>query len=152
MKVGISTASFFKRLNNEEALPLLNRWGIPCTEMFFTSFSEYEPRFAEALSAVFTLERAVNSALAGGSWQSAGGEAVLACFRKFDRVLAVFDVDAAASQGAAELPPEIMALAERRVEARKAKDFKTADAIRDELKAQGWVIVDTPRGPEVRKA
>lgn len=51
MKVGISTASFFKRLNNEEALPLLNRWGIPCTEMFFTSFSEYEPRFAEALSA-----------------------------------------------------------------------------------------------------
>ena len=107
---------------------------------------------AEALSAVFTLERAVNTALAGGSWQSAAGEAVLACFRKFDCVLAVFDVDAAASQSTADVPPEIMALAEKRVEARKAKDFKTADAIRDELKAQGWVIVDTPRGPEVKKA
>ena len=107
---------------------------------------------AEALSAVFTLERAVNTALAGNAWQSGAGDVILGCFRKFDRVLAVFDVDSAASGAVQEVPEEIMALARQRVEARKAKDFKTADAIRDTLKAQGWVIVDTPRGPEVKKA
>ena len=51
VKLGISTASLFLRKNNEEALPLLNEWGIPYAEVFLTSFSEYNPRFASALAA-----------------------------------------------------------------------------------------------------
>jgi len=46
---------------------------------------------------------------------------------------------------------EILALAEARTAAKKAKDFKRADAIRDELKAKGWVIEDTPKGPKLKK-
>ncbi len=106
---------------------------------------------AEALSAVFTLERAVNTALASNSFQSEAGGVILGQFRRFDRVLAVFDVDAA-SEEAEDVPAEIMALAQKRIEARKAKDFKTADEIRDSLKAQGWVIIDTPQGMKVKKA
>ena len=107
---------------------------------------------AEALSAVFTLERAVNTALASNSFQSEAGGVILDQFRRFDRVLAVFDVDAAASEEAVDVPAGIMALAQKRIEARKAKDFKTADEIRDSLKAQGWVIIDTPQGMKVKKA
>ena len=107
---------------------------------------------AEALSAVFTLERAVNTALASNSFQSEAGGVILEQFRRFDRVLAVFDVDAAASEEAEDVPAGIMALAQKRIEARKAKDFKTADEIRDSLKAQGWVIIDTPQGMKVKKA
>ena len=107
---------------------------------------------AEALSAVFTLERAVNTALASNSFQSEAGGVILEQFRRFDRVLAVFDVDAAASEAAEDVPAGIMALAQKRIEARKAKDFKTADEIRDSLKAQGWVIIDTPQGMKVKKA
>lgn len=107
---------------------------------------------AEALSAVFTLERAVNTALASNSLQSEAGGVILEQFRCFDRVLAVFDVDAAASEEAEDVPAGIMALAQKRIEARKAKDFKTADEIRDSLKAQGWVIIDTPQGMKVKKA
>ena len=33
----------------------------------------------------------------------------------------------------------------------KSKDFKRADAIRDELKAKGWVIEDTPKGIKLKK-
>ena len=106
---------------------------------------------AEALSAVFTLERAVNTALASNSFQSEAGGVILGQFRRFDRVLAVFDVDAA-SEEAEDVPAGIMALAQKRIEARKAKDFKTADEIRDSLKAQGWVIIDTPQGMKVKKA
>ncbi len=48
-------------------------------------------------------------------------------------------------------PPELLALLEERQAARKAKDFKKSDAIRDELKVKGWIIEDTPKGPRLKK-
>ena len=50
-----------------------------------------------------------------------------------------------------EIPADIAALLEARQVARKAKDFKRSDAIRDELKAKGWAIEDTPKGPKLKK-
>ncbi len=35
--------------------------------------------------------------------------------------------------------------------ARRAKDFKRADAFREQLKAMGWVIDDTPKGARVKR-
>jgi cysteinyl-tRNA synthetase len=50
-------------------------------------------------------------------------------------------------------PPEVEQLVAERQEARAARDFARADAIRDELVAQGWEIRDTPEGPRaVRRA
>jgi len=37
-----------------------------------------------------------------------------------------------------------------RAQARKSKDFKAADAIRDELRARGVEIEDTPQGTKWR--
>jgi cysteinyl-tRNA synthetase len=39
----------------------------------------------------------------------------------------------------------------QRESARKVKDFQRADALRDELKAKGWVIEDTPKGPRLKR-
>ena len=50
-----------------------------------------------------------------------------------------------------EAPAEFIALLEERAAARKAKDFARADAIRDELTAQGWVIEDTPNGARLKR-
>ena len=44
-------------------------------------------------------------------------------------------------------PPEIVALAAARVEARTARDFAAADRLRDEIAAAGWVVTDSPDGP-----
>ena len=44
------------------------------------------------------------------------------------------------------LDSEIEALIEERTNARKAKDFKTAAAIRDNLKEMGIILEDTPQG------
>ena len=41
------------------------------------------------------------------------------------------------------------ALLQKRQEARAAKDFGAADAIRDELLAMGWVVRDTPEGAKL---
>jgi cysteinyl-tRNA synthetase len=43
-------------------------------------------------------------------------------------------------------PPEILALAEARNDARARDDFETADRIRDELEAAGWIMRDSARG------
>ena len=50
------------------------------------------------------------------------------------------------------LKEKIETLLARRTEAKKAKDFATSDAIRDELTAMGVAIMDTPEGTVWEKA
>ena len=45
---------------------------------------------------------------------------------------------------------EIDRLIAARNAARKARDFKRADALRNELKSKGWIIEDTPKGPRLK--
>ena len=47
---------------------------------------------------------------------------------------------------AAEPPPEVLAVAQRRTEARAAKDFAESDRLRDELAGAGWLVRDGPDG------
>ena len=51
----------------------------------------------------------------------------------------------------ANADPEIDALVLKRTEAKKAKNWAEADRIRDELKARGIEIIDTPQGAKWRK-
>jgi cysteinyl-tRNA synthetase len=67
---------------------------------------------------------------------------------EWNRIDSVLGVGAAPETSA---PAEIVALLDARQAARKAKDFKRADAIRDELKAKGWAIEDTPKGPKLKR-
>jgi cysteinyl-tRNA synthetase len=52
---------------------------------------------------------------------------------------------------AAEVPAELVAMAEARVAAKKAKDFAEADRLRDAIAAAGWIVQDTPTGPKLKK-
>ena len=51
----------------------------------------------------------------------------------------------------AAVPPEVEALVAERAAAKKAKDFARADALRAEIAAMGWTVVDTAQGPQVSK-
>ena len=55
------------------------------------------------------------------------------------------------SKEVTEVEPEIQALIDERQAARKAKNFARADEIRDELKAKGITLKDTPQGVQVIK-
>lgn len=82
----------------------------------------------------------------------------LAALRDFDRVLSLNLIAAAqtlakkqAEEDAACADPEIDALVAARTQAKKEKNFAEADRIRDELKARGVEIIDTPQGPKWKK-
>ena len=82
----------------------------------------------------------------------------LAALKDFDRVLSLNLLEAAdklrkkqAEEAAANADPEIDALVAARTAAKKSKNFAEADRIRDELKAMGVEIIDTPQGTKWRK-
>ena len=60
------------------------------------------------------------------------------------RGLEVFGLGSLAEREVA--PPEVVELAERRMQARAARDFETSDRLRDELAALGWQMRDEPGG------
>jgi cyanophycinase-like exopeptidase len=49
-------------------------------------------------------------------------------------------------------PAEVLALVEKRQAARQNKDWAAADALRGEIAALGWQVLDTPQGPKVEPA
>lgn len=49
------------------------------------------------------------------------------------------------------IPKEIINLAKQRDKARKAKDFKTADKLREEIEKRGYIIEDTKEGFVIKK-
>jgi len=66
---------------------------------------------------------------------------------EFDKI---FALDLGGEVIREELPKEAEELIHRREEARKAKDWKTADKIREQLRAMGIIIEDTPKGVKWR--
>jgi cysteinyl-tRNA synthetase len=97
-----------------------------------------------AWGAVFEWVRDMNRQVAENKLDPAAAAEGLAAWEQVDSVLGV------GAPKEVEVPAEITALLEARQAARKAKDFKRADAIRDELKAKGWAIEDTPKGARLK--
>ena len=103
---------------------------------------------ADALAAVFELVREINSNVVGTTPAASYVEAASELFESLVDVLGLLYERKSESS----LDAEIEALIEERQAARKARDFARADAIRDELKAQGIVLEDTPQGVKWHKA
>jgi cysteinyl-tRNA synthetase len=126
---------------------------------------------AQALAAIFDLVREVNAAADHGKVKKDDIAAVLDALAKFDEIFAVLEdhnsahvkaiVEWAKAEGleekislatlemaksAALSDAQVEALVEKHSAARKAKDFKTSDAVRDELLAQGIVLENTKDG------
>jgi cysteinyl-tRNA synthetase len=64
------------------------------------------------------------------------------------RALGIFGLESVGE--AEEAPPEVAELAERRREARDAKDFAGADRLRDAIAAAGWEVRDVAEPPGYR--
>ena len=113
----------------------------------FTAAVSDDLNISEALSALFVLVKTAGRLLAEGV-QASGAKVLLDQFRDFDKVFGALDVDAVKDEApAVDAPAEVLELVAARTEAKKAKDFAKADAIRDQLKDMGWSVLDKPTGP-----
>ena len=104
---------------------------------------------ADAIAAMFELVRDANSTLTEASSKQTV-EAALQMFNQLSDVLGLATKNKDEKEGSLE--DEIEALIEKRQAARKAKDFATADAIRDDLAAKGIILEDTRDGVKWHKA
>ena len=94
-----------------------------------------------ALASLFDFVRDINNMLDTNALSKEEGAKVSELISSFDKVLGV--IPKAKEE---TLPPEVEAIIKKREEARKAKDWKTADGARQQLKAMGITIEDTAQG------
>ncbi len=121
------------------------------------ALDELKNRFANALKADLNTSLAI-TAVYDVLKAKTTDATKLAAIADFEQVLSLNLLDAAtalqekqAAEEAASSDPEIDALVQARTEAKKAKNYAEADRIRDELKARGIEIIDTPQGAKWRK-
>ncbi len=98
-----------------------------------------------ATGLLFDLVRRANAALDAGDL-GAAGPAAAAAFE----IAGALGLELRAE--AAAVPDEVLGWARERDEARAARDWPRADALRDQITAAGYVIEDTPGGAVVRPA
>jgi cysteinyl-tRNA synthetase len=129
----------------------------------FTAALADDLNTAEALAAVFDMVREVNAAADDGEVKKDDIPPLSAVLERFDQIFDVLrDNDApkieriqewARSEGkgvAAEAPKisdqEVEELIAKREAARRARDFKTSDAIREQLAEAGIIVEDSKDG------
>ena len=103
---------------------------------------------ADAISAVFELVTAINTAVKDGASKEFAQKS-LDTLMELATVLGLLQQE---FEEEVVIDDELQALIDERQEARKAKNFARADEIRDELKARGLILKDTPQGVQVIKA
>ncbi|MBR9706882.1 MAG: cysteine--tRNA ligase [Candidatus Diapherotrites archaeon] len=100
---------------------------------------------SNALAVFFELVSLVNKALDAGNVNQENLDEVLGVYNALNSVFGFLTFMKSA------VPKEIHEWVLAREKARKAKDFKTADELRDKIAELGWVVADTPQGPVLKK-
>ncbi len=114
----------------------------------FIEAMEDDLNTGEALGAVFELVKDINTNVNDGVQSKTLVEYAIKVFDELMNVLGLLYNRNTASS----LDDEIEALIQQRNDARKNKNWAEADCIRDELKAQGIVLEDTPQGVKWHRA
>lgn len=96
---------------------------------------------ADGLAAIFELTKDINTKILDKDVSKAVCEHAAQLYDELCGVLGILY-----NRKENTLDSEIEALIEQRQEARKNKDWATADKIRDDLKARGIILKDTPQG------
>jgi cysteinyl-tRNA synthetase len=110
---------------------------------FFDALDE-DLNISGALGVLFETIRETNRRMDTAAMGAEETKAWLEWWKHVDGVLAM-------SGEEVELPAEIAQLAEARVQARLAKDWRKSDQLRDELAARGWEARDTKDGQKVTR-
>ena len=115
-----------------------------------SDLSDYQNDFMEAINDDLNMPQALAVLWGVVRDEKLGAAGKLNLIYDFDRVLGL-DLDKEIEENPADVPREIMEMVNQRIAAKKAKDFKLADELRDKVKSLGWEIADKKDGVEVKK-
>ena len=101
---------------------------------------------ADAITDIFNLVRQVNTSAQEGKVSAD------ALKQARDKIVELTGVLGILLDLEDEIPDEITELANKRAEAKKAKDYAEADRIRDEIQSKGYIVKDVPGGFKIEKA
>jgi cysteinyl-tRNA synthetase len=128
---------------------------VPSDESFTSSVSDCERRFLssladdlntnEALAAVFDCVRIVNHHVDIQGISVADASYIRKFFLRFDSVFGILLTEQEA------LPEKIARLLNDRLQARKEKNWKLSDLLRDEISREGYRLEDLPEGQRISK-
>jgi len=110
----------------------------------FTSALDDDLNISGALGSVFDLIRWANRELDRGQIGTEAASELKSFFEEIDAVLALLPAEV-------EVEPEVRRLAEERDKARKEKNWKLADEIREKVVQMGYVLEDTPKGVRIKR-
>jgi cysteinyl-tRNA synthetase len=113
----------------------------------FVAHMDDDLNTADAITDIFNLVKVTNT---GATADDVSGEALKVAADKIRELTGVLGIELFGTEEE-EIPADITELVEARTAAKKAKDFAEADRIRDELKAKGYIVKDTPNGPQVER-
>ena len=102
----------------------------------------------KALSFLFKHITELNKAINEGKVTEKDGKLIVKAILDLDKILGLKLKETLKKE---RIPKSVVKLLKEREEARKKKDYKKADMIREMLRKEGWIIEDTARGPIVRK-
>ncbi|MGE3536648.1 MAG: cysteine--tRNA ligase [Candidatus Tectimicrobiota bacterium] len=114
------------------------------TQQRFAEALDDDLNMSGALGAIFEMVREVNRAVTQQQLSAAAAQQVLDMMQRFDTVLGLL----AAEDNSVD--PHLEALLAERQQARKARDFARADALREQIRAAGYSIEDTPQGARLK--
>ena len=108
----------------------------------FTEAMDNDFNTAGAVAALFELSKAINTARDNG----ATGDQLKAAQTTFSELAAVLGLKLEEKKGSSEVEAQVIALIAERTEARKQKQWKRSDELRDQLKEMGVTIEDSKDG------
>ena len=115
------------------------------TKTKFEESMDDDLNISEALAAVFNFMGEINKLMAESKLSKNDAKKTILLLEELDRVLGILDFEEQ------DIPEDILELVKKREIARKNKDFKSSDMLREELKKKGYTVDDTSGKSLVKK-
>jgi len=113
----------------------------------FASALADDLNISAAFAVIFDFVREINSLCDSGQISSVEAKQVIELMEKFNSVLGLLSFQ----KGGENIPTELHEAFENRLKARKDKNWKLADELRDFIYKNGYIIEDTPQGVRLKK-
>ncbi|ACC98715.1 Cysteinyl-tRNA synthetase [Elusimicrobium minutum Pei191] len=108
---------------------------------------EFKAKFAAALKDDLNTSKGL--AVIWETLKSNAADGTKKEFLKYTEFVFALDLFKVEKEAGVEIPAEVQSLLDERANARKEKDFKKSDELRDKINTLGFIVKDTPQGQKL---